>query len=109
MKSVKRVFWERNIEILFPQENHGDPISLYFRTLELIHSDLCTVEVPSNGNCRYFITFIDDFSIKAWVSFLKQKSDACDAFQKLKAVVSFFRIGSKRHMNMKYYKELGRP
>lgn len=45
------------------------------------------MEVPSNGNCRYFITFINHFSRKAWVSFLKQKSDACDAFKKIKAYV----------------------
>ena len=35
------------------------------RSLEIIHSNLCIVEVPSNGGCRYFITFIDDFSRKA--------------------------------------------
>ncbi|XP_058010185.1 uncharacterized protein LOC131183433 [Hevea brasiliensis] len=47
--------------------------------LELVHSDLCYVEVPSNGVNKYFITFIDDFSRKALVYFLKEKSDACEA------------------------------
>ena len=51
------------------------------RPLKIIHSNLCIVEVPSNGGCRYFITFIDNFSRKAWVYFLKQKFDACDTFK----------------------------
>jgi len=46
--------------------------------LQLIHSDLCSVEVSSNGGSKYFITFINDFSRKTWVYFLKNKSDACD-------------------------------
>ncbi|XP_071940050.1 uncharacterized protein [Coffea arabica] len=37
------------------------------RPLELIHSDLCSVEIPSNGGSKYFITFIDDFNRKTWV------------------------------------------
>ena len=57
------------------------------KTLEIIHSDLCTVEVPSNGYCRYFITFIDDFSRKIWVYFLKQKSNACDTFKIFKLLL----------------------
>ena len=32
--------------------------------LALIHANLSSVEVPSNGNSKYFITFIDDFSGK---------------------------------------------
>ena len=39
------------------------------RPLEHIHVDLCFAEVPSNGGSRYFITFIDDYSRKAWVHF----------------------------------------
>jgi len=57
------------------------------KPLELIHSDLCSVEVPSNGGSRYFISFIDDFSRKAWVYFLQNKSDACTTFKKFKAYV----------------------
>ncbi|TXG61110.1 hypothetical protein EZV62_012473 [Acer yangbiense] len=57
------------------------------RPLELVHSNLCSVETPSNGNLRYFITFIDDFSRKAWVYFLQQKSDACNVFKRFKANV----------------------
>ena len=34
------------------------------RPLDLIHSDLCSVEILFNGGSRYFIIFIDDFSKK---------------------------------------------
>ena len=73
-------------------KKHRDPFPIEkawraSKPLELVHSDLCSVEVPSNGNSRYFITFIDDFSRKAWVYFLQQKSDACDAFKRFKANV----------------------
>ncbi|XP_031124337.1 uncharacterized protein LOC116027050 [Ipomoea triloba] len=54
------------------------------KQLEIVHSDLCSLEVPSNGGCKYFVTFIDDFSRKTWVYFLKQESDACDVFQQFK-------------------------
>ncbi|XP_072060552.1 uncharacterized protein [Arachis hypogaea] len=57
------------------------------RLLEIVHLDLCSVEVPSNGGSRYFITFIDDFSRYTWVYFLKQKSKACDVFKTFKAFV----------------------
>ena len=41
------------------------------KLLEIIHSYLCSVEIPTPGGSRYFITFIDDFSRKTWVYFLK--------------------------------------
>lgn len=55
--------------------------------LEIIHSDLCSLEVPSYGGGKYFITFIDDFSRKTWVYILKNKSEACDTFKIFKAYV----------------------
>jgi len=57
------------------------------KPLEIVHSDLCMVEIPTHGGSKYFITFIDDFSRKAWVYLLKQKSEACDAFKSFKAFV----------------------
>ena len=52
------------------------------RPLELVHSDLCSVDVPSNNGKKYFITFIDDFSRKTWVYFLTNKSEACETLKK---------------------------
>lgn len=56
--------------------------------LDLVHSDLCgPMPVPSLGGRKYFISFIDDFSRKVWVCFLKEKSEAFQAFKKFKAEV----------------------
>ena len=42
--------------------------------LELVHSDLCRpMFVPSLGGFWYYILFIDDFSKKTWIDFLKCK------------------------------------
>ncbi|MCH81752.1 copia-type polyprotein, partial [Trifolium medium] len=58
------------------------------RKLELIHSDICgPISPASNGNKRYLLTFIDDFSRKAWVYFLKDKSSAFDYFKKFRTMV----------------------
>ncbi|KAM1597308.1 hypothetical protein ACFX1Z_032224 [Malus domestica] len=40
----------------------------------------------SYGGNRYFITFIDDFSRKTWVYFLKEKSAALRVFKEFKAL-----------------------
>ena len=43
--------------------------------LELVHTDLCVpMKTQSIGGRFYFLTFIDDFSRKVWVYFLKHKS-----------------------------------
>ena len=44
--------------------------------LDLIHTDLWGPSpVISIGGARYYVTFINDFSRKVWVHFLKQKSE----------------------------------
>ena len=56
--------------------------------LELVHADICGLISPfSEGNKRYFICFIDDYSRKAWVYFLAYKSDAFTTFKLFKALV----------------------
>ena len=43
------------------------------KKLELVHTDLWGPSpVASFGGSRYYITFIDDSSIKVWVYFLKK-------------------------------------
>ena len=39
-----------------------------------------------NGS-RYLLTFIDDFSRYTWVFFLKKKSEVCEKFSELKALI----------------------
>ncbi|KAL0410575.1 UNVERIFIED_CONTAM: Retrovirus-related Pol polyprotein from transposon TNT 1-94 [Sesamum latifolium] len=68
--------------------------------LELIHSDVCGPITPcSLGKNRYFLLFIDDYSRKTWVYFLKEKSEVFGTFKKFKAMVenqSGFRIKALR-------------
>eukprot|EP00253_Pinus_taeda_P028506 PITA_28506 len=56
--------------------------------LQLVHSDLCgPLPVASFSGCKYFLTFIDDFSRRTWVYFLKLKSEVFDTFLAFKAFV----------------------
>jgi len=57
-------------------------------TLDYIHSDLWgPARVPSKGGARYMLTFIDDYSRKVWVYFMKKKSDVFVTFKQWKALV----------------------
>ncbi|GKE16757.1 cysteine-rich receptor-like protein kinase 8, partial [Tanacetum coccineum] len=43
----------------------------------LVHIDIWgPYKVPTNGNFRYFLTIVDDFSRATWTYFLKKKSDS---------------------------------
>jgi transposase InsO family protein len=58
------------------------------KILELIHSDICGPITPaSNGNRRYILTFIDDFSRKTWAYILIEKSGALECFKKFRSMV----------------------
>jgi hypothetical protein len=49
--------------------------------LELIHTDICGPITPKLfREKRYFITFIDDYTRKTWVYFLKEKSNLLKTF-----------------------------
>ncbi|KAK8931206.1 hypothetical protein KSP39_PZI016897 [Platanthera zijinensis] len=52
------------------------------QVLEYIHSDVWgPAPEPSLGEARYFVTFIDDFSRKVWIYFLKHKSEVFEKFK----------------------------
>ena len=56
--------------------------------LEIVHSDLCgPIQTPSLSRKIYFLTFIDDFSRKVWVYFLKCKLDVFAIFKEFKEKV----------------------
>ena len=58
--------------------------------LELIHLDLCsTMSSASLTSFEYYITFIDDFSKKTWIYFLRSKrsEEVLLRFQEFKALV----------------------
>ena len=56
--------------------------------LEYVHSDLWgPAQVDTIGGMKYFISFIDHFSRKVWITLLKSKSDAFSAFKNWKVMV----------------------
>jgi hypothetical protein len=56
--------------------------------LQLFHSDVFgPVSVPSLGKSMYYVSFIDDFSRKTWIYFLRKKSEVFDMFKEFKALV----------------------
>ncbi|KAA0056914.1 Retrovirus-related Pol polyprotein from transposon TNT 1-94 [Cucumis melo var. makuwa] len=68
----------------FPQESSWRAR----RPLELVHTDLCGPIKPSSfGKNNYFLLFIDDFSRKTWVYFVKEKSEVFGMFKRFKALV----------------------
>ena len=77
--------------ILGKQQRDSFPVGKSRRAmqqLELVHSDICgPMETVSHGGNRYLLTFIDDYSRKTWVYFLKQKSETFEIFKSFKAYV----------------------
>jgi len=59
--------------------------STYF---EIIHSDVWGIShVISHAHYRYFVIFIDDYSLFTWVYFLRSKADVFSIFQTFVAYV----------------------
>lgn len=68
-----------------PFKNTGTRAS---ELLQLIHSDLCgPMETSSIGGARYYVTFIDDYSRKVSVYFMKSKSETLEKFKEFKNLV----------------------
>ena len=68
----------------FPKES----LSRASQPLELVYANICGPIQPSSfRRNRYFLLFIDDYTQKTWVYFLKEKSEALEAFKKFKAQV----------------------
>ena len=57
-------------------------------TLELIHSNVCG-PIPSTylSGYGYYVTFIDDYSIKNLINFLKMKDVVFRKFKEFKALI----------------------
>jgi hypothetical protein len=70
----------KNVKVAFPSsESKSKGI------LDLIHSDVCgPMSVASMQGASYYVTFIDDFSRKTWIFFMKTKDEV------------FSRVGSSR-------------
>jgi transposase InsO family protein len=55
--------------------------------LQIVHNDLCGPLSSPFSRCKCFLTFIDDFSRRTWVYFLKLKSEVFDKFLAYKGLV----------------------
>jgi hypothetical protein len=83
----------KNIKKSFPSSDnkaHG--------ILDLVHSNVCgPMSSPSLGGCLYYVIFIDDYSRKCWIYFLKDKSDTFDKFKEYK---SFIENETRKHIKI---------
>jgi hypothetical protein len=56
--------------------------------LDLVHTNVCgPMTRRSLSGCEYYLTFIDDYSRKTWIYFLKAKSEVFTQFQEFIALV----------------------
>lgn len=56
--------------------------------LELLHIDVWgPPQVSSLGGSHYYVTFVDDATIKTWIYCIRNKFDVFDIFKKWKALV----------------------
>jgi hypothetical protein len=56
--------------------------------LQLVQNDVFgPVLVPSLGKSVYYVSFIDEFSRKTWIDFLRKKSEVFDRFKEFKDLV----------------------
>jgi hypothetical protein len=56
--------------------------------LDIVHSDVCgPMSTPSLNGYIYYVSFIDDYSRKTWIYFLKSKGEVFGKFKEFKALV----------------------
>jgi len=61
----------------FPTNTHSSDA-----TLDYVHAYLWgSSRIESHGGARYFLSLVDDFSIKVWVYFLKHKNEVVKVFE----------------------------
>ena len=85
ISEVKNVQLEKCIDFLAGKQNGAS-----FRTrppmrrkavLELVHTDVCQVDMKSHAGSQYFVTFIDDHNQNMWASPLKTKDQVMSVFK----------------------------
>ena len=75
----------KNVKKSFPDSESSSK-----EILDLVHSDLCSpMTVASLGGYYYYVTFINDYSHKTWIYFLKTKEfeEVLSKFKEFKAQV----------------------
>src|SRR5713226_8803953 len=83
--------------------------------LEIIHSDVCgPMSSNSLSGYAYYVFFIDDFSRKTWIYFMKNKDEVFSKFKEFKALIEnhtekkikTFRSDNGREFTSNEFKEL---
>jgi hypothetical protein len=66
----------KHAKAAFPSSKHRSK-----EILDLVHSDVCgPMSVESITRSMYYVSFIDDFSRKTWIYFLKTKDEVFSRF-----------------------------
>jgi transposase InsO family protein len=56
--------------------------------LDIIHSDVCgPMSTSSSNGYVYYVSFIDEFSCKGWIYFLKTKGEVFNKFKEFKTLI----------------------
>ena len=73
----------KNTENPFPSNNNKAK-----GILDIVHSDVCgLMSTTSLSGYVYYVFFIDDYSCKTWIYFLKSKDEVFGKFKEFKALV----------------------
>jgi hypothetical protein len=73
----------KNMKNLFPSSDNKAK-----RVLEIMHSDVCgSMSTTSLSGYVNYVSFIDDFSLKIWIYFLKSKGEVFSKFKEFKGLV----------------------
>jgi hypothetical protein len=96
-KGMLEYFFECNLEVDFCEHCiYGKQVWVRFSSgvtrekgiLELVHSSVFgLISMPSLGGSLYYVSFIDDFSRKTWIYFLRKKSEVFENFKEFKCLV----------------------
>ena len=59
--------------------------------LDIVHSDVCgPMQTTSSSRYGYYASFLEDYSHKTWIYFLKKKDEVFERFKEFKALVQNF-------------------
>jgi hypothetical protein len=73
----------KHVKASFPSNEHRSK-----GILDLVHSDVCgPMSIASITRSMYYVSFIDNFSCKTWIYFLKTKDEVFRRFQEFKSLV----------------------
>ena len=73
----------KNVKSPFPSSDNKSK-----EILDIVHSDVCgPMTATSLSGYVYYVSFIDDYSRKTWIYFLKGKNEVFSKFKEFKALV----------------------